>query len=210
MPLENIVALTISILSIAISSAAVWLTLFRRGRLAMTRPNLVFFGFDTVPKPTAKIFFRTLLHSTAVRGQVVEGMFIKLQHAGGGQVFGFWGYGEMNQMLPGSGLYVGQAGVAANHHFVQSVHQATYEFGSGDYKIEVFARLIGRNIPFRLMEFTVSVSDEHANVLARRGGVLFELEPDGGRYIGHAQNRGDAALPTGAGAVPSDLMQPTA
>lgn len=74
----------------------------------MTRPNIVFFGFDDVPKTTAKIFLRTLLYSTAARGQVIEGMFVKLLHEGSEQVFSFWGYGETKQLVPGSGLYVGR------------------------------------------------------------------------------------------------------
>ena len=70
------ISIYISVLSLCISLTTAWLTLFRRGRLLMTRPNIVFFGFDDVPKTTAKIFLRTLLYSTAVRGQVVEGMFV--------------------------------------------------------------------------------------------------------------------------------------
>ncbi len=60
----------------------------------MTKPAIVFFGFEDVPKTTAKVFLRTLLYSTAVRGQVIERMFVKLLHNGREQVFSFWGYGE--------------------------------------------------------------------------------------------------------------------
>lgn len=190
MSLESIVSLIMSVLSLSISSITAWLTLFRRGRLAMTKPSLAFFGFDAIPKPTAKIFLRTLLYSTAVRGQVIEGMFAKLQHEGIEQVFSFWGYGETNQLVPGSGLYVGQTGVAANHHFVLSVHQSAYEFASGDYHIEVFVRLVGGKTPVRLIKFSLSLSREHADILARHGGVLFELNPDGGGYLGHASEHG--------------------
>jgi hypothetical protein len=154
----------------------------------MTRPNIVFFGFDDVPKTTAKIFLRTLLYSTAVRGQVVEGMFIKLRHEGSEQVFSFWGYGETKQLVPGSGLYVGQTGIAVNHHFVLSVHQPDYEFTVGDYAIEVFVRMVGKKQPIRLAVVTVSVTEEHAVVLARRGGVLFETNPDGRGYVGHGRD----------------------
>lgn len=68
----SIASITISMLSLCIAVSAAWLTLLRRGRLAMTKPNIVFFGFDAVPKTTAKIFLCTLLYSTAVRGQAVE------------------------------------------------------------------------------------------------------------------------------------------
>ncbi|MGO1081315.1 hypothetical protein [Inquilinus sp. CA228] len=190
MSVEVVVSLIMSIFSLSISGVTAWLTLFRRGRLAMTKPSLAFFGFDAVPKPTAKIFLRTLLYSTAVRGQVIEAMFAKLQHEGSEQVFSFWGYGETNQLAPGSGLYVGQTGIAANHHFILSVHQPDYEFIPGDYSIEVFSRLVGRESPIRLIKFELSLSREHADILARHGGVLFELNPDGGGYLGHVSERG--------------------
>lgn len=190
------VSIVISIFSLCIAITSAWLTLFRRGRLAMTKPNVVFFGFDTAPRTTAKIFLRTLLYSTAVRGQVIEGMFAKLHHAGSEQIFSFWGYGETNQLVPGSGLYVGQTGIAVNHHFVLSVHQPAYEFTKGDYEIEVFVRLVGRKTPIRLSQFNLTLSAEHAGILARYGGVLFELNPDGRGYIGHARDRDDDLPPT--------------
>lgn len=189
-------SIVISIFSLCIAVATAWLTLFRRGRLAMTRPNVVFFGFDTAPKTTAKIFLRTLLYSTALRGQVIEGMFAKLHHAGSEQIFSFWGYGETNQLVPGSGLYVGQTGIAVNHHFVLSVHQPAYEFSKGDYEIEVFVRLVGRKTPIRLSGFKLTLSAEHAGILARHGGVLFELNPDGRGYVGHARDKDDELPPT--------------
>jgi hypothetical protein len=61
------VTIVIATLSLCISLLTAWLTLFRRGRLQMTKPAVVFFGFDNVPKTTAKIFLRALLYSTAIR-----------------------------------------------------------------------------------------------------------------------------------------------
>ena len=143
-------SLAISILSICVSISTAWLTLFRRGRLAMTKPTIVFFGFDDVPKITAKILLRALLYSTAVRGQIVEGMFAKLNHKDSSQTFCLWIYFEGKQPSVGSGLYVGQTGVAVNHHFLLSVNPPSYEFTSGAYEIEVFARLVGKLQPVRL------------------------------------------------------------
>lgn len=57
----------------------------------MTKPTIVFFGYDTVPKPTPKVFLRTLLYSTATRGQVIEGMRVIVRYEGGERVFSFWG-----------------------------------------------------------------------------------------------------------------------
>lgn len=178
-------------LSLRVAVSAAWLTLFGRGRLAMTKPSIVFFGFDAVPKTTAKIFLPTLVYSTAVRGQVVEGMIAELRHGGGDQVFSFWGYGKTNQLVAGCGPYVGQTGIAVKHHFVLSVHQPAYEFTQGEYAITVFARLVGKTTPVKLTEFMLSVSEVHAAILARRGGVLFELNADGRGYAGHLRDEGD-------------------
>jgi hypothetical protein len=123
----------------------------------MTPPILVFFGYDAVPKVTPKVFLRTLLYSTSARGQIVEGMHVKLLRNGNQQLFSFWGYGETKNLVPGSGLYVGQTGVEANHHFVLSVHQPNYEFVAGTYSILVFAQLAGRSEPIQLAKITVAV-----------------------------------------------------
>lgn len=184
----TIASILISVLSLCIATTTAWLTLFRRGRLAMTRPNVVFFGFDHAPKTTAKIFLRTLLYSTALRGQVVEAMYAKLIRAGDETVFSFWGYGETNKLVPGSGLYVGQTGVAVNHHFVLSAHRPDYVFTPGSYTIEVFARTVGRRKVARLGVATLDVSVVQATVLARHGGVLFELDPESASYVGHARD----------------------
>lgn len=90
----------------------------------MTIPSIVFFGYDEIPKSTPKVFLPTLLYSTATQGQVIEGMHVILRYPrGGDRVYGFWGYDEGSKLVPGGGWYVGCTGVAANHHFVQSVHE---------------------------------------------------------------------------------------
>ncbi|WP_175772016.1 hypothetical protein [Paraburkholderia phenazinium] len=179
----------ISLMSLAVSVSTMYFAWLRRGGLRMTTPAVVFFGFDVVPKCTAKIFLRTLLYSTAAKGQVIEGMYAKLLRDDTEQTFGFWGYGETNVVTPGSGLYVGQTGVTVNHHFVVSVHQPAYEFVTGVYEVEVFARIVGRSVPIRLARITLSVDQEQETILRNRSGVLFELQPDSGTYAGHASVR---------------------
>jgi len=107
--------LFISVVSLLVSVVSFWLTSLKRGRLSMTKPTVVFFGYDTMPRLTPKVFLRTLLYSTSARGQVVESMYAKLCHARSEQTFGFWGYGETNKLTAGSGLFVGQTGVSFNH-----------------------------------------------------------------------------------------------
>jgi hypothetical protein len=75
-------SLAISTLSLAISAATAWLTLFRRGTVKMTQPTVIFFGPD-VPRshgetPLPKIYLRTLLFATSKRGRVIESMHVAL------------------------------------------------------------------------------------------------------------------------------------
>ncbi|MEK7994694.1 MAG: hypothetical protein AAB403_12895 [Planctomycetota bacterium] len=187
--LLTIFGVAISLLALGVSTATMYFAWLRRGRLAMTRPAVVFFGYDVVPELTPKIFLRTLLYSTAQRGKMIESMFVKLRRGTTEQVFGFWGYGETTKLSPGSGLYVGQSGVSLNHHFVLSVHQPEYEFVAGEYTIQVFARQAGASAPILLSEIRLTLDDRNAATLARHAGVLFELEPDTQTYAGHASER---------------------
>lgn len=56
-----ILGVVISVMSFTVSVAALWFTWLRRGRLSMTKPTLIFFGYDTEPRLTPKVFLRTLL-----------------------------------------------------------------------------------------------------------------------------------------------------
>lgn len=185
----SVAGLIISILSLCISLLTAWLTLFRRGRLKMTRPSIVFFGFDDLPRATAKIFLRTLLFSSSVRGQVIEGMYVKLRRQDQEYTFSFWGYGEATALVPGSGLYVGQTGVAANHHFVWSLHRPPFEFATGEHTVQVYARVVGHVSPIKLSEVCINITPEQGAVLSRHHGMLFELEPDGRSYVGRTRER---------------------
>ena len=128
-----LVGVGVSLLSLGVSGTTLYFTWLRRGRLAMTKPNVVFFGYEAAGnRPTAKIFLRTLLYSSSTQGKMVERMFVKLLRQGKDQdreqVFGFWGHGWTTELSPGSGLYVGQTGVSSNHHFTLSMNQPAYDF----------------------------------------------------------------------------------
>lgn len=109
-------SIVISLIALTVSGITLWLTLLHRGQLKMTKPNVVFFGHDHAPKTTAKIFFRTLLFSTAARGSVIESMYVKVSNKSKTEIFSFWGYGQTNNLVPGSGLFVPKTGIAAVHH----------------------------------------------------------------------------------------------
>ena len=166
-----------------------WLTLLHRGKLRMTKPNVVFFGYDFSPKTTAKIFLRTLLFSTSTRGNVIESMFVKLSHADKTETFSFWGYGETNNLVPGSGLFVDKNGYAANHHFVLSIEKPPYVFEAGEYSLAVFAKIIGKQDIQRLSTIDLTLTSDHARALATQDGVLFEFMPDTQTYNGHLNKR---------------------
>jgi hypothetical protein len=182
----ELISIPVSIVSLVISLGTFWLAFVDRGRLKMTKPTIVFFGYDMVPRATPKVFLRTLLYSTANRGQVVEGMFTKVRHDGGEQVFGFWGYGETEKLTAGSGLYVSKTGLSANHHFVLSVHEDEYRFEPGDYVIDVLASVVGRKAAVHLSTIRLTLTSDLAAALARHEGVLFERRI-GGEYEGHTR-----------------------
>jgi hypothetical protein len=73
-----IISLIISCLALLISVLTFWFTLFRKGRLLMTQPTIIFLGPDgkAFESNNNKIYIRTLLYSTAKRGHVVESLHI--------------------------------------------------------------------------------------------------------------------------------------
>lgn len=155
----------------------------------MTKPTVVFFGYEFTPKTTPKIFLRTLLYSTSTQGNVIESMYAKITNGDRTETFSFWGYGETRNLVPGSGLYVGKTGVAANHHFVLSIDKPAFRFAEGEYVIDVYARVVGEREAQKLSRIHVAISSEHAAALSQEDGVLFELQPDSQRYIGHLNKR---------------------
>ena len=155
----------------------------------MTKPNVVFFGYDFTPKTTPKVFLRTLLYSTAAKGVVIESIFVEVSNNGRSETFSFWGYGETNKLSPGSGLFVDKAGFAANHRFVLSVQKPSFPFQAGEYKIDVFAKIVGNDKILKLSTLNVTLTGEHADALSGHDGVLFELSPETQNYVGHSNKK---------------------
>lgn len=186
----SLLSVGISVLALTVSVATMYFTWLKRGHLKMTKPTLVFFGYDPQPKPTPKVFLRTLLYSTAARGKVIESLYAKVHVEGTSQTFGIWGHGATTVEAQGSGLYVGQEGIALNHHLVLSADQS-FEFLPGDHEIEIFARLVGKKRPLLLEKLNLILSDELAIGMSEERGVLFELHPETQIYIGRLQKRRD-------------------
>src|SRR5438270_567542 len=139
------ITVTLSAFALAVSAATAWLTLFRRGRLRMTQPTVVFFGPDggtSNRQPRPKVFLRALLFSTSKRGRVIESLHVRLSRGETRQNFNIWVYGD-EKLVRGSGLFVGESGVASNHHFLLPEDAPRYTFLPGTYVLEIFARILG-------------------------------------------------------------------
>lgn len=148
-------SITISVLALAVSTVTAWLTLFRRGSVKMTQPTVIFFGPDTPrardDNPLPKVFLRTLLFSTTR------------------QNFNIWVYGD-EKLVRGSGLFVGETGVAANHHFLTPRDGSGFCFTEGRYRLEVFAHLLGDTEEIRLFS-PLSAACREASLLPRSRGL---------------------------------------
>jgi len=68
---KDIITISISVASLALSGFALWLVQFNRGRLKMTQPTLLCLKREH-PSMRPKIFLRTLLYTTGPKGRVIE------------------------------------------------------------------------------------------------------------------------------------------
>ena len=182
-------SLTISVLALCISAVTAWLTLFRRGTVKMTQPTVIFFGPDNPTSrdepPPPKVFLRTLLFATAKRGRVVESMHVALSRNETQQNFNIWVYGD-EKLVRGSGLFVGETGIAVNHHFLAPRDGSSFRFTEGRYRMDVFAQLLGDGDRTLLFSQTLEISPEIAAQLSGpERGLYFDWGPDSSRYLPH-------------------------
>jgi hypothetical protein len=178
----------VACLALVVSGITAWLTFFRKGKLAMTQPTVVFFGPDGSKFDSGKnkIYLRTLLYSTAKRGQVLESLHISLRRNESKQNFNIWVYGDKGDLKRGSGLFVAQEGVTFDHHFLLPKDGANFEFLSGIYKLVVFAKLVGERVPKELIVINLAVSESQAMQLATpQTGIYFDWGPDQQSYHSH-------------------------
>ena len=192
-PMADPIAVTISTLALAVSATTAWLTLFRRGKVKMTQPTVIYFGPDA-PRareggPPPKVYLRTLLFATSKRGRVIESMHVSLARNETHQTFNIWVYGE-EKLVRGSGLFVGETGVAANHHFLTPKDGASFQFSAGRYKLSVYARLLGDSKPSLLFSQTLEITPEVAASLQEPGsGLYFDWGADSSSYLPHIDKR---------------------
>jgi hypothetical protein len=182
------VGLAVAGLSLTLSVATAWLTLFRRGIVRMAQPPSIFFGPDGGGERRPKVFVRALLYATSIRGHIVEGMFVRLHHGGATQTFPVWVSGEdRGDLKRGAGLAVKSDGIALHHHFLLPRDGTVYQFNAGNYTVELFAVLVGRSRPLRLSAVDLTVSEAEAAQLRddSNTGLYFDWSPETGRYSSH-------------------------
>jgi hypothetical protein len=189
----SILALVVSSLALAVSSVTAWLTFFRRGTVRMTQPTVIYLGPDALRFPDAtpqpKIYIRTLLFSTSKRGRIIESIHVNLARNETRQNFNIWVHGD-DKLVRGSGLFVGETGVSANHHFLTPKDGGEFRFVEGRYALEVHAKLLGDDAARCLLSQSLEISREHAIALQDPGtGLYFDWGPDSGRYIPYIDKR---------------------
>ncbi len=182
----------ISCLAILISGVTAWLNFFRKGKLVMTQPTVIFFGPDGSKFESSKnkIYLRTLLYSTAKRGQVLESLHISLHRNESKQNFNIWVYGEKGDLKRGSGLFVPQEGVCFDHHFLLPEDGANFNFHAGTYTLAVVAKLVGESTTHELASITLSITEAQAlRLVEPSSGIYFDWGPDQQSYHSHIETK---------------------
>lgn len=96
----------------------------------------------------------------------------------------------MTSSFGGSGLFVGETGVAANHHFLTPRDGNAFQFVSGRYRLEVYAHLLGDGKANLLFSQELEIASETAAQLREPGaGLYFDWGPDASRYLTHVETR---------------------
>jgi hypothetical protein len=180
----------ISCLALVISLITIWLSYFRRGTVHMTKPAFIAFNYDLVgDKPKAKIFIRSLLYATGKRGQIIENMFIVVHCGKNRQIFNVWGHGD-EKLSRGSGLFVGETGIATNHHFNPPSNVDFYPFQPGEYELCIYATLVGKKTQTKLSSINLTVPENARKDLHQaESAIWFDWAPDSGNYHAHIETR---------------------
>ena len=189
---QNVVAewsAAISLLSLFISFTTAWLTLVRKGDVKMVRPSIIYIGPDGGNRDihAPKVYLRFLLFCTAKRGRIIEAMFVSLSRNESKQNFSVWVLGD-DRLSRGSGLFVGDQGLLANHHFLTPRDSNLFAFQEGSYKLKVFARLLGDKRDIELFSQDLDVTSVAAKMISeKKKGLIFDWGPDAGKYLPHIE-----------------------
>jgi hypothetical protein len=183
------ISLVVALVALSISATTLWLTLLRRGTSKMTLPTVVYFGADGGDEPNIKVYLRALLYSTAKRGWIIEGMYVRVRRGETSQNFNIWVLGE-EKLARGSGLFIGEVGVTTNHHFLLPADGTDFKFLPGSYVINVYATCVGDATPKLLRTIGLELSNEHSTAIRTiENGIYFDWGPDSRTYHAHVRRR---------------------
>ncbi len=159
----------------------------------MPQPTVIFFGPDGGSRSSRrkhlKVFLRTLLYSTAHRGQTIESLYVNLQRGELRQNFSIWVYGD-KQLARGSGLFVPAEGIACNHHFLLPEDGTKFKLQAGEYILRLYAKQTDRTAPREMMSVQLQITEEQAHELLNDdAGIYFDWEPSQQAYLPLIENR---------------------
>ncbi|MCB9978880.1 MAG: hypothetical protein H6862_04675 [Rhodospirillales bacterium] len=179
----------LSVAALIVSVTTMWLTLLRKGSIRMTQPTVIFLGQMGGDKKSSKIFFRTLLYSTSKKGRVIENLYVRLKRSETQQNFNIWVYGS-KELNRGSGLFIGDTGIASNHHFLLPTDVESFVFKAGNYSLEIYAQIIGDKNTKLLHQVDLTISQQEAELLKQGDkGIYFDWGPDSKKYHTHIDSR---------------------
>jgi len=116
-------------------------------------------------------------------------MYVVLASEGRKESFILWGYGDQN-LAVGGGIFVGEQGLVANHHFLNSPLNAPYQFKNGACRLEVFAKLIDRTKSLLLFSTDLFINEEQCAALSHpRNSIIFVLNPGDRTYSSYVDTK---------------------
>ena len=138
-----------------------------------------------------------MLFATSKRGRIIESMHVSLSRSETHQNFNVWVYGDSTgKLVRGSGLFVGETGVATDHHFLTPEDGRHFTFSAGHYRLAVYIKLLGDKAPLVLFSQQLEVTGDIAAQLSTPGtGLYFDWGPDSADYLPHVEQRRPVELP---------------
>ena len=168
--LVYLISAGLSLIAICISGATLWLTLVKKGRLICLRPLSFYIGCasDETDAPYQILLRQLFIATTGPRLFFIEQLYLELRKNTSRQQFNIWVYGKMNDLVRGSGIKVGHDGVNADHYFLLPKDVSDYAFVAGSYKLELFAKVWGREDPVLLTECEFAIDKKQSVALNNR------------------------------------------
>ncbi|MDA7561229.1 hypothetical protein N8860_05715 [Alphaproteobacteria bacterium] len=168
--LVYLISAGLSLIAICISGATFWLTLVKKGRLICLRPlsfNIRSVSYET--DATYQILLRQLfIATTGPRLFFIEQLYLELRKNTSRQQFNIWVYCKKNDLVRASGIKIGHDDVNADHYFLLPKDVSDYAFVAGSYKLELFAKVWGREDPVLLTECEFAIDKKQSVALNNR------------------------------------------